>query len=247
MKRIKAWIRRIFAWSGYRIVTIPVFKGAEYEAIYPQSTYCPWNKDAAFQEVYATIQPYTLVDRYRCFELWRLVEQSSKLESGSLLEVGVWRGGTGALIAKQAQNCGIEGRVFLCDTFEGVVKAGTKDTSYSGGEHKDTSLHVVEDLIGNRMGLDNVDVLQGIFPDDTGSRVEHLQFRFCHIDVDVYQSAKGVVDWIWDRMVASGIIVFDDYGFATCDGVAEYVDQQLGLEDRIVLHNLNGHAVFLKR
>jgi O-methyltransferase len=50
---------------------------------------------------------------------------------GSILEVGVWRGGTGAILAKGAEANGK--RVFLADTFEGAVKAGSKDTPYIGG------------------------------------------------------------------------------------------------------------------
>ncbi|WP_396108628.1 MULTISPECIES: TylF/MycF/NovP-related O-methyltransferase [unclassified Cyanobium] len=50
---------------------------------------------------------------------------------GSILEVGVWRGGIGAILAKAAEANGK--RVFLADAFEGAVKAGSKDTLYIGG------------------------------------------------------------------------------------------------------------------
>ena len=96
------------------------------------------------------------------------------------------------------------------------------------------------------MNLDNVQILQGIFPDQTSHEIKDLQFRFCHIDVDVYQSAKDIVDWIWDRMVHGGIIVYDDYGFRLCDGITRYVEEQMLYKDRLVLHNLNGHAVIMK-
>jgi len=85
----------------------------EYEQVRPYATYSPWNKDNLFREVLASIQGFSMVDKYRCFELWKLVEQSAKLRNGSIIEIGVWRGGTGGLIAKQAKNCGIEDRVFL--------------------------------------------------------------------------------------------------------------------------------------
>jgi len=127
-----------------------------------------------------------------------------------------------------------------------VVKAGVKDSTYKGGEHADTSRQAVEELIFTRMNLDNVEILEGIFPDQTGHRVEGLQFRFCHIDVDIYQSAKDIVDWIWDRMVHGGIIVYDDYGFYGCDGITKYVEEQMNCRDRLVIHNLNGHAIILK-
>ena len=217
MDSIKAIIRRIVNHFGFDIIRISRTENTsiagEYEPVRPVATYSPWKKDELFQSVFASIQGFTKVDKYRCFELWKLIEQSAKLRAGSIIEIGVWRGGTGALIAKQAKNCGIEDRVFLCYTFAGVVKAGVKDSTYKGGEHADTSRQAVEELIFTRMNLDNVEILEGIFPDQTGHRVEDLRFRFCHVDVDVYESAKDIVDWIWDKMVPGGIMVYDDYGF----------------------------------
>jgi O-methyltransferase len=250
MNPIKAIIRRVANRFGYEIARIPKTKSSslaqEYGMVRPAATYSPWNKDNLFQTMLVSIEGFTLVDKYRCFELWKLIEQIAKLKNGSIIEVGVWRGGTGALIAKQAKNCGIEESVFLCDTFTGVVKAGARDSVYKGGEHSDTSRQVVEELIFTRMNLDNVEILEGTFPDQTGLRVEGMQFRFCHIDVDVYQSAKDVVDWIWDKMVPGGIIVYDDYGFFGCDGITKYVEEQMKCKDRLVFHNLNGHAIVLK-
>jgi O-methyltransferase len=250
MNPIKATIKRVANRFGFEITRIPKTKGPsmarEYELVRPFATYSPWNKDNLFQAALASIEGFTLVDKYRCFELWKLIEQVAKLKTGSIIEIGVWRGGTGGLIAKQAKNCGIEDRVFLCDTFSGVVKAGVKDTTYKGGEHADTSREVVEELIFTRMNLDNVEILEGIFPDQTGHRVEGIKFRFCHIDVDVYQSAKDIVGWIWDKMVPGGIIVYDDYGFYGCDGITKYVEEQILCKDRLVTHNLNGHAIILK-
>jgi len=181
---------------------------------------------------------------FRCYELWFLVEQVQNLE-GSLIEIGVWRGGTGALIAKKANLCGIMAPVYLCDTFTGVVKAGDQDPFYKGGEHDDTSGQIVESLLAG-LGLKNAVILEGIFPDETAKGLEQESFRFCHIDVDVYKSAKDIVEWIWDRMVVGGVIVYDDYGFKGCKGIATHVEEQLSCRDRIIIHNLNGHAVIVK-
>lgn len=251
MKPLKKAIIHFVNQFGYEILKSPkpqnpFSKAQLYEQIYPMANYSPWNKDSLFLESLSEIQAYTLVDKYRCFELWKLVEQSAKLSSGNIIEIGVWRGGTGALIAKQAKNCGIIEKVYLCDTFAGVVKASPKDTSYIGGEHSDTSRKIVEDLVHNRLHLDNVDILEGIFPDQTGSQVENLKFRLCHIDVDVYQSAKDIDNWIWDKMVTGGMIVYDDYGSSSCDGITQYVEEQMNLSDRLVIHNLNGHAIIVK-
>ena len=49
------------------------------------------------------------------------------------------------------------------------------------------------------------------------------------------------------RLVPGGMAVYDDYGWDTTPGIARYVDSQLQLKDRTVLHNLNGHAIVIKR
>jgi O-methyltransferase len=216
-----------------------------YGFVKPYATYTPWNNDPEFGKVFWAIAPFTMIDWYRLYELWQLVEQTAHLE-GSLMEIGVWRGGSGALIAKQAERSGINDPVYLCDTFQGVVKASERDRIYKGGEHADTSIQKVHTILG-RLQLKNVKILTGIFPDDT----EHLipaneRFRFCHVDVDVYDGAKDIVDWMWDRLVVGGMMVYDDYGFMICDGVTRFVNEQRGLDDRIVIHNLNGHAIVIK-
>jgi O-methyltransferase len=229
-----------------RVIRVPLAGKSEYESIYSDvSTYAPWNSDLEFQTVYKRVQGNTLVDLYRCYELWTLVGQTQKL-GGAILEVGVWRGGTGALMAKRDQLTAGKNSVYLCDTFEGVVKAGSPDGHYKGGEHADTSEPVVEDLL-RALALPNVRILKGIFPDQTARMIDlDTRFRLCHIDVDVYQSAKDVMSWIWDRMVPGGMIVYDDYGFHGCPGITRYVNEQASESDRLILHNLNGHAIVIK-
>jgi O-methyltransferase len=241
-----AIIQRIAYRFGFEITRIRETKGEDYSIVRPNATYSPWNNEDLFLAAFASIKAFTLVDEYRCYELWKLIEQVAKLNSGSIIEIGVWRGGSGSLIARQAKNCGIKDRVFLCDTFTGVVKAGERDPYHEGGEHANTSRQSVEELVFNQMHLDNVEILEGVFPDQTGHRLHDMQFRFCHIDVDVYQSAKDIVDWIWDKIVPCGIVVYDDYGFYRCRGITQYVEEQRKCKDRLVIHNLNGHAIVLK-
>jgi O-methyltransferase len=237
-------LQRALGKLGFKLAHLPTGQSG-YDYIYPVANYAPWNSDAGFLSAYESIRPNTLVDMYRCWELWTLVSQTEKL-GGGVLEVGVWRGGTGALMAKKAQLAAEKGPVYLCDTFEGVVKAGSHDTIYKGGEHSDTAQHIVEDLV-RTLNLKNVRILKGIFPDETAHLIEpDARFRLCHIDVDVYSSARDVMAWIWDRIVPGGIVVYDDYGFSACEGITKYVNEQVDETDRVVLHNLNGHAIVIK-
>ena len=129
MSRIaKKLIKDMFRMLGLYVCRLPPRDKNRsiqaYELVTPYAEYSPWNLDSDFVKIYGEIRPFTMVDQYRCFELWQLVAQSAKWQRGSMIEVGVWRGGTGALIAKKAKDCGILDHVYLCDTFIGVVKAG---------------------------------------------------------------------------------------------------------------------------
>jgi O-methyltransferase len=231
---------------GYEIFKTPITTKDQHQTITPFASYSPWNLDSTFAEIYASCRAHTLVDIYRCYEIWSAVAETGKLQQGDLLEVGVWRGGTGAIIAAQSARLIPAAQVFLCDTFSGVVKTGPQDTIYKDGMHADTSAANVQDLLKG-LGLRNAHVLQGIFPDETGAELEGLIFRFCHIDVDVYQSSKDICEWLWPRLVRGGLIMFDDYGMRGTEGVQRFVNEWRVREDLIFLYNLNGHAIFVKK
>jgi O-methyltransferase len=224
----------------------PLAENIRHATVLPvRSTYSPWLADGYFQIAMRTVEGSTLVDPLRCFELWTLVRQSQKLDKGALLEVGTWRGGSGCIIAKAADLCGIAERVYLCDGFQGVVKAGAMDARYKGGEHRATKADV--EAAVRRMNLFNVDVLSGIFPEESGASIRDLQFRLVHLDLKVYQSTKDAFEWVWPRLVLGGCIVFNDYGTYGCEGVTRLVNESILAKDRMFIHNLNGHGIFVKR
>jgi O-methyltransferase len=223
---------------------LPQIRGALLEGIpahsvvIPFASYSPWLIDEPFQAVFGAVFDHTLLDTYRLYELWQLVRQ---LGPGDLLEVGVWRGGSGALMAAAAP----DKTVFLCDTFNGVVNASDQDSTYRGGEHADTSTQIVSQLV-DRLGLTNVKILRGIFPQQTAHIIDDLTFALCHIDVDVYESARRTIDWVWPRLAVGGVVVYDDYGYWQCSGITTLVNERLGLPGSVTIHNLNGHAVVVK-
>jgi O-methyltransferase len=218
--------------------------GISHQHILSRATYSPWLDHAAFQETFQRVQHHTLVDIYRCFELWNLVERSKSIP-GHILEVGVWRGGTGGLLGKAAQLYSPGSRVFLADTFKGVVKAGANDTNYKGGEHADTSVETVRALLRD-LDIRNTELLIGIYPEEIDRSVlDGAEIKLCHIDVDTYASANDIFQDVWPRMAKGGAVVFDDYGFWGCEGITELCNRTQPSDARF-LHNVNGHAIFVK-
>jgi O-methyltransferase len=236
VRRIQDYKLKKYVKSLARIDDYVIYNG--------RCTYSPWLSDDSFNKTYDVVREHTLLGQLKSYVLWQMVREASKL-NGAMIEVGVWRGGSGALIAQQAKNSNITDNLYLCDTFSGVVKTGGKDSHYTGGEHADTSKETVENLL-EKLVLKNIKILRGIFPDETGSLVEDTVFKFCHLDVDVYQSSKDIIEWIWPKLVIGGMILFDDYGWYLCDGITKLVNEERNKRDRLVINNWNDQAVIVK-
>jgi O-methyltransferase len=134
-------------------------RGFVFRLIY-NATYAPWLADHRFNEIYNDQSAHSCRS-ISVLRLWALAGRIRHLP-GDAIEIGVWRGGTGCLIAKRTQALDPNRTVYLCDTLSGVVGAGERDTRYRGGEHADTSIEIVEGLI-SKMAIQIVRVLQGIF------------------------------------------------------------------------------------
>ena len=134
---------------------------------------------------------------------------------GKYLEVGVYKGGSASIICSVAND-----KVFLADTFSGIVKAGGKDI-HKNGDFADTSHESVRNYL-SKCGFDNFEILVGTYPDNV--KVEE-PIKFVHIDVDVYQSYIDILNQVEQYIVAGGIIIFDDYLADTCPGATIAVDE----------------------
>lgn len=218
------------------------------------NSYAPWAVESHLTPLLEEIQPryyrsheipeHTLVDIYRFWSLYEALDSLREIK-GDVIEVGVYRGGTSALIGHVLQQQ--DAHLFLCDTFTGVVKATTNDTAYVGGEHADTTLSRVESLVSKYLNRDRFTILQGVFPDQTSDAVAGKRFKFCHIDVDVYQSAKDVFEYVWPRMVNGGIVILDDYATQGLEGMTRMCNELKGRDDCASFHMFNGQFMMIKR
>ena len=247
---VKSTLKNVARNYGVHVRYMPrlMNKGPEYEVVLPDATYSPWNLDEGFKTAYSRVQHATLVDKYRCFELWRLVEQCAKLEGGALIEIGVWRGGTAALIAIQAKDLGLRDKVYACDTFSGVVKAGAEDPSYLGGEHADTSQRSVEELFYDTLNLDNIEVLDGYLP-----RGNRRPGREPQVQILSYRRGRLSVSKGCDGMDL-GTVGPRRHGRLRRLWLVTQLRASPAMSTRncrsrtgLVLHNLNGHAIVIKR
>jgi len=88
--------------------------------------------------------------------------------------------------------------------------------------------------------------LKGVFPEQTAAELEG-PVSLLHVDVDVYQSAKDIVEWALTRLPLGAKIVFDDYGFYESGGITRLVNElRASLHSFDFIYNLNGHGILIR-
>lgn len=59
-----------------------------------------------------------------------------------------------------------------------------------------------------------------------------LKISLLHIDVDVYEPSKVILEHLWDKIVPGGILMLDDYG--TVQGETKAVDEFFADQDIVI-------------
>jgi O-methyltransferase len=206
-----------------------------------QPMFSPWFGLEPFTTLYKSITPYTLVSPDRAWILYTLSQQAMKL-SGSVLEAGVYRGGTAMLLKNVIEQSGTNKTLRLFDTFAGMPETHAAKDYHQAGDFADTSLQGVMARVGD---APHIKYHQGFLP-ATFAGLEDERFSFVHIDLDIYQSVLDAVEFAYPRMTPGGFIVFDDYGFASCPGAREAVDSYFADKPERPLVLPTGQAVICK-
>lgn len=171
--------------------------------------------------------------------LCALLDRTQSLD-GDIADCGVYRGETTLGMALHLRRKGIAKSIYGFDSFEGFDREVlAEDLTRGGAENEDreahgfslTSIQSVQEKL-KRFHLSNVFLVKGYFekslPDFALSHEPpRLQFSFVHLDVNLYESYKQCMEFFYPRMVASGIILLDEYNDPPWPGCNKAVDELL--------------------
>jgi O-methyltransferase len=163
-------------------------------------------------------------------------------KDGDVIECGVYKGGTAALMASCMHEAKLSKKLYLFDTFEGMPETDLEKDWHKKGDFSDTSIEAVKDFVGFP---EMVNFRKGLLP-LTFQGLENTRFCFAHIDLDIYRSIWDALEFIWPRLVTGGFIIFDDYGFPSCPGAREAVDEFFLNKDFVPLCIPTGQAIVFK-
>lgn len=184
----------------------------------------------------------------RRFQLLQFAESVAALR-GSTAECGVYRGvSSGILCRRLAETYAPSERHFGFDSFQGLPEPGEHDylpdgtTVWAQGQ-----LAVSQDQVAALLAeFPFCELVPGWLPDSLAAASEH-EFRFVHIDVDLYESTRGCLEFFYPKLVPGGVILFDDHGFADCPGARLAANEYFAEKEDQVIDLATGQGVVVKR
>ena len=161
------------------------------------------------------VRPYSLVNTARMHSLYVLAKRIEKERiPGDVIECGVYKGGTAAVLARVATRSKMGRTVWLFDSFQGMPTTTQED----GDVAKEwvgklsTSLDQVKAVLkASGADLCRVRIVPGLF-EESFKKVEIPRIALLNLDCDWYESVKLCLHKFYDCIVPDGFISFDDYG-----------------------------------
>jgi len=210
------------------------------EIIISTAFYAPWKEDKNFANFYEKVKNLTLLNSSRAYTLWYLSRDLQNM-SGNILDIGCLQGGAGFLMAKANK----KGFTYLFDTFEGFLE---EEEFHKKKHFVYRDINIIKNNI-IKFKLRNTKVFKSKFPNNLGRSFKNKKFKLCHLDVNTYKSTKNSFQFIKNKMIKGGVIVFDDYGIHTVDSIKKFIDEisKKYKKDYSFVYNYMGQCILIKK
>jgi O-methyltransferase len=197
--------------------------------------------DSEFLDVYwALVREGRMLLTFREAHNIRRYLTASENLGGAVAELGVYRGGGAKLICEFKSDAPLH----LFDTFVGMPEVNSAVDLHGAGDFGDSSLESVEDYL---RGYPNVHFHAGFFPDTTVGPPDDIEFRFVHLDADLYESTLAGLNYFHPRLRQGGYLISHDYGASSCPGVKRAFDEFFAGSSADVVPLWDTQAMVVKR
>jgi hypothetical protein len=162
---------------------------------------------------------------------------------GDIVELGVYKGNSAAILATLARESGRQ--TYLFDTFSGFdsrdllgIDAGQPV------QFVDTALAAVESLVGT----ESVTYVKGFFPQSIVQIEMPTQIAVAHIDCDLYEPMKAGLEVFYPRIASSGLLILHDYSSGAWPGATRAINEFFAnrAEKPVLIPDKSGTAIVRK-
>lgn len=160
----------------------------------------------------------SMIGVYRMVNIYEALEEvSSKNIQGDFVETGVWKGGACVLANAVIHELGEEEsrKVHVFDSFEGLPAPYMQQDN--GDNHHTiaclaVSVETVKEVLEKYGYLtENVIFRKGFFKDTMKETSDIEKIAILRLDGDMYSSTIEVLEALYDKVQAGGIIIVDDW------------------------------------
>ena len=181
---------------------------------------------------------------WRAHTLMWAGNHAMQLNEGSFVECGVSRAfmSSGVINYIDLKNHG-DRSFYLFDTFSGLVEQQliAEDAAAHKNHYEDTYDFVVKTF----SDFDNVHVIKGVVPESL-SYVNIDKVCYLHIDMNCVLPEKAALEYFWPKLVKSGVVILDDYGFKGHEAQARAADDFAKENNITVLCLPTGQGMMIK-
>lgn len=172
---------------------------------------------APVPDLMADASAASLVTPLNLHLLRELVQRLGRLGiEGDIVECGVYRGGSAAVLGAAMLELGDERarKLWLFDSFAGMPPAGEQDGEFS---HTLEGTYVGSELKTRRLleragvPAPRFQIVTGFYA-DTFPTVKTPRTALLHVDCDFYEPVKLTLEKFYPRLSPGGFVVLNDYG-----------------------------------
>jgi len=208
-----------------------------------------WVSPLQFDATFRRVSRMTMVSHRRLRSLQETVRYVvAKNISGDIVECGVARGGSAAVMALALQQLGVKRRLWLFDTFSGIPQPSNADPDYEIARNYAGQFGASVDQIRasfQRLGISTAEIefVPGLFQHTLASSGVS-QIALLHTDGDWYESVKTTLESLYDRVSPGGVIQFDDYGhwLGAHKAIDEFIDKR-GIKTQLEYIDYSGRRM----
>lgn len=216
---IKKIIKHFVKLLGYNILPLEEVEGS-----------LPPDFTEEESKIIKKVKAYTMTSPERLYGLINAVKhiEQNSIE-GSIVECGVWKGGSMMAVAYTLLQLGNPNReLYLFDTFEGMPVPTKLDLSIGGraaidsfnavktsDDSSDWCKETIEEVVKNLRATNydemRVHFIKGKVEETIPGEIPE-KIALLRLDTDWYESTKHELDHLYPRLQDNGVIIIDDYG-----------------------------------
>lgn len=171
-----------------------------------------------FDGMFNSVKSKSMLSEKRLNSLYNVGLYCSNLD-GDFAELGCHYGGTSFLLAsllKQGK------RIHSFDSFEGMPEHRCDDEAHYLTGYLSANYDSVKQYL---CSYSDKEVLYKGWVEDELIQVKDVKFSLVHIDLNLYAPTKFSINYMWNRIVDGGFIIFDDYRYPATPGVTRAVNE----------------------